>query len=230
MRIRQQVNRGKNQLRIDKIDKYIGSLIVSLLSVDKIRVKEQLLEATAIYQPIEVVENIIVPALVQIGDGWIIDKVSLSQVYMSGKICSEALQYIIPYDHSARTKRLNIAIATLEDFHTLGKQIVKSILHSSGYEIVDYGDGISVETLVTLAIKDKVDVLLISVLMLPSALRIKEVKKRLKERHTAITIVAGGAPFNFDDKLYEEVEADYVGVTASDAIGILRTIEKDKAV
>ena len=52
----------------------------------------------------------------------------------------------------------------------------------------------------------------------------------MKERQTAVTIVVGGAPFNFDDKLYKEVEADYVGKTVSDAINIIHAIETDRGV
>ncbi|MBV6340194.1 cobalamin B12-binding domain-containing protein [Candidatus Magnetobacterium casense] len=211
-----------------KADGYIEDMTRALLSVDKVRAKEALAQTIKIYKPIEIVEYIIVPSLKQIGEAWTIDEVSLSQVYMSGKICNEILEDIIPRDNSIRQRQLTIAIATLEDFHTLGKQIVKGFLHAAGYEIVDYGNGLSVDGLVGLVIRDKIDVLLISVLMLPSALSIKEVRKRLKERQAAVTIVAGGAPFNFDDKLYEYVEADHMGKTVSDAINIIRTIETEK--
>ncbi|KWT82915.1 cobalamin B12-binding domain-containing protein [Candidatus Magnetominusculus xianensis] len=218
----------ENQLPVDDAAIYIKNMIQSLLSVNKIRAKMTLMEASTAYQPIEVVEKVIVPSLEQIGEGWTMDKVSLSQVYMSGKICTEILHDIMPQNHTIRKKQLRIAIATLEDFHTLGKQIVKSFLHSSGYEVVDYGNGRSAGDLVSLTIKDKIEVLLISVLMLPSALKVKEVRRKMRENQAAITIVVGGAPFNFDDKLYEEVEADYAGRTVSDAINIIRSIENSR--
>lgn len=219
-----------NLSSVDTSDKHVKDMIASLLSVDKLRAKDVLIEASKAYQPIEIVERIIVPSLEQIGEGWITDTVSLSQVYMSGKICSEILDDVIPHEHINRKQQLKIAIATLEDFHTLGKQIVKTFLQASGFEIIDYGSGISVDSLVERTIRDKIDVLLISVLMLPSALSIKDVRRKFREAHSAVIIVVGGAPFNFDEELYKEVEADYVGKTVSDAINIIRTIVNEREV
>lgn len=103
-------------------------------------------------------------------------------------------------------------------------------MQASGFEIIDYGSGISVDSLVERTIRDKIDVLLISVLMLPSALSIKDVRRKFREAHSAVIIVVGGAPFNFDEELYKEVEADYVGKTVSDAINIIRTIVNEREV
>ncbi|MBV6341376.1 cobalamin B12-binding domain-containing protein [Candidatus Magnetobacterium casense] len=201
-------------------------MLQALLSVDKLRAKEVLRAAREQYQPIEVVEGVIVPSLERIGNDWVTGEVSLSQVYMSGKICNEILGDIIPDNCRVRERQLNIAIAVLEDFHTLGKQIVKGFLQASGFEVVDYGMGVSVDDLVGRTVRDKVDVLLISVLMLPSALRVREVRRGLRQRQSGAIIVVGGAPFNFDEELYKEVEADYMGRTVSDAISIIHTIEK----
>ncbi|QWR78190.1 B12-binding domain-containing protein [Candidatus Magnetomonas plexicatena] len=84
-----------NLSSVDTSDKHVKDMIASLLSVDKLRAKDVLIEASKAYQPIEIVERIIVPSLEQIGEGWITDTVSLSQVYMSGKICSEILDDVI---------------------------------------------------------------------------------------------------------------------------------------
>ncbi|MEO5356021.1 MAG: cobalamin-dependent protein [Nitrospirae bacterium YQR-1] len=215
---------------VDVVNKHVEYMTKSLLSVDKLQVKKMLMELKESYEPIAIVERIIVPSLEQIGEGWMTDTVSLSQVYMSGKICSEILDDVIPHEQINRQQQLKMAIATLEDFHTLGKQIVKGFLYASGFEVADYGGGLTVGSLVERVIRDKTDVLLISVLMLPSALSIKEVRKQLRERHAATIIVAGGAPFNFDDELFKEVEADYAGRTVSDAIHIVRTLENNKGV
>ncbi|MBF0338711.1 MAG: cobalamin-dependent protein [Nitrospirae bacterium] len=210
------------------INIYAEHMVQALLSVDKLRAKEVLREAREQYQPSEVVEGMIVPSLERIGNDWVTGEVSLSQVYMSGKICNEILGDIMPDNCIVREGQLNIAIAVLEDFHTLGKQIVKGFLQASGFEIVDYGMGVSVDDLVERTVRDKVDVLLISVLMLPSALRVKEVRRGLRQRQSCAIIVVGGAPFNFDKGLYKEVGADYMGRTVSDAISIVNTIENKR--
>ncbi|KJU82638.1 cobalamin B12-binding domain-containing protein [Candidatus Magnetobacterium bavaricum] len=118
---------------------YAENMVQALLSVDKLKAKEILMEAVEVYQPIEVVERVVVPSLEQIGNGWVTGEVSLAQVYMSGKICNEILGDIITDSGIVRENHLRIAIAVLEDFHTLGKQIVKSFLQTSGFFPDGYG-------------------------------------------------------------------------------------------
>jgi methanogenic corrinoid protein MtbC1 len=58
-------------------------------------------------------------------------------------------------------------------------------------------------------------------LILPSALKVKEVCAQLKARGADVKVVVGGAPFLFDDQLWNEVGADAMGQSASDAVAIV---------
>ena len=62
---------------------------------------------------------------------------------------------------------------------------------------------------------------MISVLMLPSALKVREVRQRLDEHDSDIKILVGGAPFLFDSQLWQDVGADAMGQTATDAVRIV---------
>jgi methanogenic corrinoid protein MtbC1 len=62
--------------------------------------------------------------------------------------------------------------------------------------------------------------------MLPSAWQVKDVKEKLDASGSTVKIVVGGAPFRLDQQLWKRVGADAVGYTASDAIGIVRSIVK----
>ncbi|MCG8018737.1 MAG: cobalamin B12-binding domain-containing protein, partial [Candidatus Thiodiazotropha sp. 'RUGA'] len=68
---------------------------------------------------------------------------------------------------------------------------------------------------------DKIRVLLVSVLMLPSALRILDLRSALNTESLDVKILVGGAPFLFDSQLWENVGADAMGATASDAVQIV---------
>jgi methanogenic corrinoid protein MtbC1 len=110
----------------------------------------------------------------------------------------------------------------LEDHHGLGKRIVISVLRAGGFEITDYGLGISADDLAKRAISDNVRILLISSLMLPAALHAKDVITRIRKARPDTRIIVGGAPFNFDTNLWREVGADAMGRTASDTLMIVR--------
>ena len=125
------------------------------------------------------IENIVLPALERIGKGWEEGRVSLAQVYMSGRICEEVIDRILPPSHPQRKDQPPMAIVVLEDHHLLGKKIIYSALRASGYELLNYGQ-MDVETVVRNVKTDGIEILLISVLMLPSALKVKQLRNALE--------------------------------------------------
>lgn len=130
--------------------------------------------------------------------------------------------------NSERKKFPKLAIRVLLDHHAFGKRIVSSIIKLSGYEIIDFGHGLSVDELVKLTIEKNIEILLISTLMLPSALKIKLVKEKLAVSGRDIKIIAGGAPFRFDKELWRKFGADADGKNATDIVSILECVVKVK--
>ena len=53
--------------------------------------------------------------------------------------------------------------------------------------------------------------------------------KKINQSGKKIKIVVGGAPFNFDEKLWEEVGADIMGNNASDAMKIIKKFNGSKS-
>ena len=200
----------------------------ALLSVDRLGARNILTQSKGDQTPIQLVESLVRPALERIGEGWEQGRVALSQVYMSGRMCEELVGSLLPPGSSTRENQPRIAIAVLDDYHLLGKRIVYSALRASGFEILDYGQ-VEVDSLVHRVRDDGVQVLLISTLMLPSALHVRELRSRLDQAGLDVKIVVGGAPFRFDDQLWQEVGADAMGRNASDAIGIIERITGDRS-
>jgi methanogenic corrinoid protein MtbC1 len=60
--------------------------------------------------------------------------------------------------------------------------------------------------------------------MLRSALRVRDLVAGLRAAGLPTKVVAGGAPFVLDRRLAEEVGADAVGYSASDAVAIVRRL------
>lgn len=173
---------------------------------------------------LEFVDEVVVKVLDEIGDGWYEGKYALSQVYMSGRICEDLLEKALPDESGLRKDKPKIALALLNDYHVLGKRIVYAVLRSGGFQIVDYGR-VEVDELVRRVKEDKIEILLISVLMLSSAFHVREIVSSLSNAGEKVKIVVGGAPFRLDSKLWQEVGADAVGYTATDALHIVRSLE-----
>jgi methanogenic corrinoid protein MtbC1 len=197
-------------------------MVTALLAVDRVRAGRIIRDSCTPGSPFSCLETLIVPALESVGRRWENGDVALSQVYMSGRICEEIVDTMLPRGDPRRVDQPAMAIAVLEDHHTLGKRIVTSVLRAGGYEITDYGSGITVDTLVENVNRDHIRILLISTLMLPAALRSKEAVSRIKKEQPQTKIIVGGAPFNFDPALWKEVGADAMGRNASDTLALVQ--------
>ncbi len=195
----------------------IEDLTQALLSLDRLTAKTLLTQSA---------ESLMVPALEQIGAGWERGEVALSQVYMASRICEDIINQTFPSQITAAAQPPRIAIAVLEDFHQLGKRIVSSVLRSNGITLLDYGT-LKADELIQRTLADHIEILLISTLMLPSALKIKLVTAGLAAAGAQVKVIVGGAPFRFDDQLWQEVGAYAMGKNASDALAILRDMSSE---
>lgn len=196
------------------------SFLAALKSSDRLLAQRFFSEAQKQMSPIASLESLVIPALLKVGDDWERGDLALAQVYMAGRICEDLVDTVLPPVDPQRRTQPPQAIAILHDYHTLGKKIVYSMLRASGFELLDYGRQ-SVDSLVERVITDQIQILLISVLMLPSALKIQQLRQQLDQAGFSIKLIVGGAPFLFDSNLWREVGADAVGLNAADAIRLV---------
>lgn len=208
------------------MDTWADELYDALVALDRPRTQALFQQAAQRTSPMHAVETLMVPALIQLGHAWDSGQIALSQIYMSSRICEDIVERILPATAAERKTMPRLAIVVLCDFHTLGKRIVLSVLRASGFEVLDYGR-MEVNPLVERVLADHVKILLISVLMLPSALKVKAVCAALAERGQQVRVAVGGAPFLFDPELWREVGADAMGRTASDAVMIAQHWAKE---
>lgn len=194
----------------------------TLLQINRVKAKEIFEQAFKQTSHFEDLETLVTRTLERIGQGWEDGSVSLAQVYMSGVICEELMDQYLPKMDTARKIIPKMAVVVLQDHHGLGKRIVTSILRAGGFEVLDFGQGLSVDEVVQKTIDNNLEILLISTLMLPSALKVKEVKEKLLAKGSGTKIIVGGAPFRLDVNLWKAVNADADGKNAST---IISTVE-----
>ncbi|MFO7887712.1 MAG: cobalamin-dependent protein [Eubacteriales bacterium] len=204
----------------------IDDFQTSLLKIDRIKAAEIFENIYLKDKNFETLEYLTMEALERIGDGWEDGQLSLSQVYMSGVICEELIEKYIPKYNSSYKNSPKIAIGVLQDHHALGKRIVYSLLRAGGYNLLDFGQGLSAEEIVDKTIESDLDFLLISTLMLPSALKVKNIVKSLRENGSNTKVIVGGAPFRLDEHLWKKVDAYAHGKNGTEAKKIIEKISK----
>ena len=209
-------------------DERVDQLVQALLSLDRLGVDRLLASPAGPAPAIQRAETLIVPALERIGKWWEEGRVALSQVYMSSRLCEEVMlarQPALPPGQAAPT---TMAIAVLEDYHLLGSRLVYTVLRASGFELSNYGRQ-DMQGLVGRVKNDGIKTLLVSVLMLHSALRIRELRARLNDAGWPVKLVVGGAPFRLDPQLWREVDADATAPDAGGAPAAIRNLTEGVA-
>ncbi len=194
----------------------IARIEAFLLSLDSLALRGLVSGLLATLSAQDIAAHLLQPALERIGEKWQRGELALSQVYMSGKLSEQLLDSFLPAADPQRKSEPKMAIAVLEDYHFLGKRIVHAHLRASGFELLDYGRR-EAGDLAEKAGHDRLQVLLISTLMYPSALRVREVRARLDRLAPQVRILVGGAPFNLDETLWRSVGADAMGRDAAAA-------------
>lgn len=199
-------------------DTMIDDFRQALLAVDRLKAHRILQDAFQQSGNLAVVDGLLTPALEQIGEQWERGQAALSQVYMSGVICEEFVSELASRPPDAEAQNTPVAMVTFEDYHALGKRIVLAMLRARGVPVIDFGAGVQVAPLVRLVQEHHIRILLISTLMLPSALHIVRVREALEQAGNRAHLIVGGAPFRFDEHLWQRVRADAMGRTAADAL------------
>ncbi|MHC1708876.1 MAG: B12-binding domain-containing protein [Methanomassiliicoccales archaeon] len=203
-------------------------LVMALLASERTVAEELLSSLQDRVSPTEVAEKIISPALERIGEMWDSGDASLTQVYMASRICEDYLDTIMPTECPLRISLPKMAIASLDDHHTLGKRLVYAAIRAKGYELSDLGT-MGASDMASRTKDGEYRILLVSTLMLRSALQIKELKVNLDRMGWKPILIVGGAPFNLDPTLWSEVGADVGGKDSSDALRILAHIAEGRS-
>lgn len=207
------------------LENYIEEYEAALLSVDQFEAKNVLDSVLDANSDLKVIEEIVYTVLEKIGTMWESGEVSLAQIYMAGQITEKIMEdYFIETDE-VKIDKPKMAICVLDDYHSLGKSMVISVIKSNGYLVTDYGHGLTVDEIVDRAIEDELDVLLVSTLMIASAMNIKNIRKKLDEANSMIKLVVGGAPFRLNNNLWKEVGAYATSAHASGVIDIIKEVK-----
>ena len=100
--------------------------------------------------PLDIVNNEIIPALNIVGVGFENKKVYLPQLLMSAEASKSAFLEIKNLQTSSKGgEKCTIVIATVKgDIHDIGKNIVKVLLENYGFEVIDLGKDVAPETIV----------------------------------------------------------------------------------
>jgi trimethylamine corrinoid protein len=119
----------------------------------------------------------------------------------------------------SQTKLGKVIVHTVQgDIHDIGKNIVKTMLRASGFEVIDLGRDVPVDEVVKKAIELNVDIITGSALMTTTMPSQRDIIKALDEEGVRgrFKCMFGGAPVT--QEWVDKIGADAYGESAAEAI------------
>lgn len=176
-------------------------------------------------QPMEVINEVLIPALDTVGKGFEQGTIFLPQLLMSAEAAGAAFDYLKEEMRRAGTaeeKKGKIVIATVKgDIHDIGKNIVRVLLENYGFEVIDLGKDVPPETVVETVLREDVKLVGLSALMTTTVPSMAETIRQLRAAAPDCKVVVGGA-------VMTQEYADQIGADcySPDAMGTVYFAQK----
>lgn len=182
-------------------------------------------EGTEVY---DVVQRGLLPALQALDVKCTSDDFNLLEIMLAGRAMMDVMDNVVAKhleQEELVTKNVTIILGTIKgDIHELGKHVVRIILRTSGYRIIDLGKDVEAERFIDAAIREKANYIFISGLISVVAPYVRKIHELNVEKGLGIKVVAGGAALQQFSK--EELQVDYVAADAFDGLHYLQREEK----
>lgn len=145
--------------------------------------------------PIGIINDVLIPAMRQVGVLFGRGDMLLPFVLQSAEIMKKAVAFLEPFmeklDQGETTK---ILLATVQgDVHDIGKNLVDIILSNNGYTVYNIGIKVPAERIIERARELKVDIIGLSGLLVKSAMVMAESMPQYQQAGLTAPILLGGA-------------------------------------
>lgn len=190
------------------------------------RLAHQAMEAKV--APVEVFNECIIPTLREIGDRFSRLEIFLPEMMLSAEAAKgifEALDPVLKAQKDQSASLGKVVIATVYgDVHDIGKNMVASMLEVSGFEVIDLGRGVPVDSFLAAARSQGANIIAMSSLLTTSMPYMKDLLAVLKETGESgkFKVMVGGGPLTAD--WAQTVGADGYGKDASESVAVARRL------
>ncbi|KKG12108.1 dimethylamine corrinoid protein 3 [Methanosarcina sp. 2.H.T.1A.6] len=172
--------------------------------------------------PVEIIEHGYTAGMLYVGEQFEQGTLFLPHVLAAAEAMKAGVDVLTPEMEkrkSQTTKLGTVVIGTIEgDIHSIGKDIVASMLNIAGFEVVDLGRDVPIKTFVEKAKELKPDIVASSALMTTTMVNQIQIEEQLKEAgvRDKVKTMVGGAPVTQD--WADKIGANIYGESATDAV------------
>jgi methanogenic corrinoid protein MtbC1 len=175
-------------------------------------------------KPGELLENALIPAMAAVGDRFSRKEIYVPQMLMSAKAMNSAMKHLKPFFQSGETKRKGkFIIGTVAgDLHDIGKNLVAMMIEGGGWEVIDLGVDVGTEKFLKAIDENPGAIVGLSALLTTTMENMKKTVVSLKERHSGVKILVGGAPVT--QEYCDKIGADFFSPDPQGAVNYLKQL------
>lgn len=176
-------------------------------------------------KPSELLNQVLLPAINQVGEYFEQGKYFLPQLIASAEAMKNSIEVLEPLlqTGSAGEEMPVVVIATVEgDIHDIGKNLVALMLKNHGFHVIDLGKDVPQAKILETAREHHAEFIALSALMTTTMQRMREIVAAAKQEGITAKIIIGGAVIT--QEYADEIGADGYSKDAADAVKLAKSL------
>ncbi len=174
-------------------------------------------------KPVEINNDCLIPAIREVGNLYDKKEIYLPQMILAAETMQKAFEIIEPYfEKKEASKSGRVLLCTVKgDVHDIGKNIVGLFLKNQGYEVIDLGKNVEIETILEKTKELNPDAIGLSALMTTTVVQMPKVIEAFQKHNIKTKVVVGGAVVT--KKYAKQINADGY---AKDGVGAVKVMDE----
>ena len=178
-------------------------------------------------EPLEIIENGLLPGLNTIGEMFETEEIFLPELMKSAQIFQGAMDLLQPKIQEMGTnvkKKGTVVIGTVKgDLHYIGKNIVKLLMETSGFDVYDLGVDVDPFAFIVKADEVNADIIALSALLTTTLVGQKDVLEALESqgKRSKFKVILGGGAVT--KSWSDEIGADGYAENAYGAVALVKS-------
>ena len=176
-------------------------------------------------KPAELLNQVLLPAINQVGEFFDQGKYFLPQLIASAEAMKNSIEVLERLLQTGGTgeEMPVVVIATVEgDIHDIGKNLVALMLKNHGFHVIDLGKDVPQAKILESAKEHHAEFIALSALMTTTMQRMREIVAAAKEEGITAKIIIGGAVIT--QEYADEIGADGYSKDAADAVKLAKSL------
>ncbi len=176
-------------------------------------------------KPADLLNQVLLPAINQVGEFFDQGKYFLPQLIASAEAMKNSIEVLEPLLQTGGTgeEMPVVVIATVEgDIHDIGKNLVALMLKNHGFHVIDLGKDVPQAKILETAKEHHAEFIALSALMTTTMQRMREIVAAAKEEGITAKIIIGGAVIT--QEYADEIGADGYSKDAADAVKLAKSL------